>query len=83
MASKDSLEPIAVGKLPMQLAALINTTAYSEELAVAAALEGDARKVFWACAYDPLTAAVLSLDEIQTMVTEMLEQNKDYLPWYK
>ncbi|MBE7026741.1 MAG: alpha-galactosidase [Ruminococcaceae bacterium] len=83
VASKDSLEPIAVGALPMQLAALINTTAHSEELAVAAALEGDARKVFWACAYDPLTSAVLSLDEIQAMVTEMLEQNKDYIPWYK
>ena len=83
VASKDSLEPIAVGALPMQLAALINITAHSEELAVAAALEGDARKVFWACAYDPLTSAVLSLDEIQAMVTQMLEQNKDYIPWYK
>ena len=28
-----------------------------------AALEGDARKVFWACAFDPLTSAVLPLDE--------------------
>ena len=83
VASKGSLEPIAVGSLPTQLATLINTTAYCEELAVAAALEGDARKVFWACAFDPLTSAVLSLDEIQNMVTEMLEQNKDYLAWYK
>ena len=82
-ASRDMLEPISVGKLPEQLAVLINTTARCEELAVQAALEGDARKVFWACAFDPLTSAVLSLDEIQEMVTEMLEQNKDYLPWYK
>ena len=83
VASKDSLESVAVGSLPDQLAVLINTTARCEELAVQAALEGDARKVFWACAFDPLTSAVLSLDEIQKMVTEMLEQNKDYLPWYK
>ena len=83
LASKDSLEAIAVGKLPEQLAVLVNTTARCEELAVEAALEGDARKVFWACAFDPLTSAVLSLDEIQSMVTEMLEINKDYLPWYK
>ena len=83
VASKNKLEAIAVGKLPEQLAVLINTTARCEELAVQAALEGDARKVFWACAFDPLTSAVLSLDEIQEMVTEMLEQNKDYLPWYK
>ncbi len=82
VASRDMLEPIAVGKLPEQLAVLINTTARCEELAVEAALEGDARKVFWACAFDPLTSAVLSLDEIQEMVNEMLKQNEDYLPWY-
>ena len=83
VASKDTLESVAVGALPDHLAALINTTARCEELAVQAALEGDARKVFWACAFDPLTSAVLSLDEIQEMVTEMLGQNKDYLPWYQ
>lgn len=83
VASKDSLESIAVGALPAQLATLINTTARCEELAVEAALEGDARKVFWACAFDPLTSAVLSLDEIQEMVHEMLEQNKAYIPWYQ
>ena len=83
VASKDSLKVIPVGALPDHLAILINTTARCEELAVQAALEGDARKVFWACAFDPLTSAVLSLDEIKAMVDEMLEQNKDYLPWYK
>lgn len=83
VASKDTLESVAVGALPDHLAALINTTARCEELAVQAALEGDAKKVFWACAFDPLTSAVLSLDEIREMVTEMLEQNKDYLPWYQ
>ena len=83
VASKNKLESVAVGKLPDQLAVLVNNTARCEELAVQAALEGDARKVFWACAFDPLTSAVLTLDEIQLMVNEMLEQNKDYLPWFK
>ena len=82
VASKDKLEAVAVGNLPAHLATLINTTARCEELAVEAALEGNVRKIFWACAFDPLTSSVLSLDEIQTMVTEMLEQNKEYLPWY-
>ncbi|MBQ7898125.1 MAG: alpha-galactosidase [Clostridia bacterium] len=83
VASKDSLEAIAVGSLPEQLAVLVNTTARCEELAVEAALEGDKRKVFWACAFDPLTSAVLTLDEIEEMVNEMLEINKEFLPWYK
>ena len=83
VASRDGLRAKAVGNLPDHLAVLINTTARCEELAVQAALEGDAKKVFWACAFDPLTSAVLSLEEIKKMVDEMLEQNKDYLPWYK
>ena len=83
LASKHGLEPIAVGKLPDQLAILINTSARCEELAVQGALEHDANKVFWAIAYDPLTSAVLSLDEIKKMVEEMFEFNKDFLPWYK
>ncbi|MBO5223018.1 MAG: alpha-galactosidase [Clostridia bacterium] len=83
IASVGQLEPVAVGALPDHLAVLVNTSARCEELAVQAALEGDAHKVFLACAFDPLTSAVLSLDEIQEMVTEMLEKNKEYIPWYK
>ena len=83
IASKDSLEAVAVGPLPEHLAVLVNTSARCEELAVQAALEGDARKVFHACAFDPLTSAVLSLAEIEAMVKEMLQQNKDYLPQFK
>ncbi|MBE6590727.1 MAG: alpha-galactosidase [Ruminococcaceae bacterium] len=83
IASKDSLEAVAVGALPDQLAVLINTSARCEELAVQGALEGDPRKVFHAIAFDPLTSAVLSLDEIQSMVDEMFEANKDYLPQFK
>ncbi|MFN2131078.1 MAG: alpha-glucosidase/alpha-galactosidase, partial [Anaerolineae bacterium] len=54
-----------------------------EEMAVEAALTGDPRLVFQALAYDPLSAAVLSLAEIKSMVNEMLEQNRDYLPQFK
>jgi len=52
-------------------------------MAVEACLTGDARMVFHAICYDPLTAAVLSLAEIKTMVNEMFQQNKDYLPHFK
>ena len=46
-------------------------------------LTGDPTLVFHAIAYDPLTAAVLSLAEIRSMVNEMLAQNRDYLPTFK
>ena len=83
LASKHGLAPIHVGALPAQLAILNNISARCEELAVEAAIEGDPRKVFHACAFDPLTSAMLSLQEIKDMVDEMLVQNRDYLPQFK
>lgn len=83
LASKKGLEPIHVGPLPEHLAVLVNTSARCEELAVEGAITGDRRKIFHAICFDPLTSAVLSLDEIKKMVDEMFEANKDYLPQFK
>ena len=83
LASKNSMRPLHVGPLPSHLAILVNTSARCEELAVEAALEGDPRKVFHAICFDPLTSAVLSLAEIKSMVDEMINANRDYLPQYK
>ena len=80
LASKRGLDPIHVGPLPGHLAILNNVSARCEELAVEAAITGDRRKVFHAICMDPLTSAVLSLAEIQSMVDEMFEANKDWLP---
>jgi alpha-galactosidase len=83
LASKNGLKPEHVGPLPEQLAILVNTSARTEELAVQGALEGDPRKVFHAICFDPLTSAVLSLQEIKNMVDEMFEANRDYLSQFK
>jgi len=80
LASRRGLDPIHVGPLPDHLAILNNINARCEELAVEGALEGDKRKIFHAICLDPLTSAVLSLQEIQDMVDEMFEANKDWLP---
>ena len=48
-----------------------------------AAISGDPRLVYQAICHDPLTAAVLSLAEIKTMVNAMLEKNRDYLPTFR
>ena len=83
VASREGLRSMHVGALPAHLAILNNVSARCEELAVEAAIEGDVRKVFHAVAFDPLTSAVLSLDEIHDMVTEMLRKNKAWLPQFK
>lgn len=80
--TKDGYEVHPVGALPAQLAVIDNTAARSEELAVCGCIEGDKRKIFHAILVDPLTSAVLSMDEIQQMVDEMFEANKEYLPQF-
>lgn len=83
LASRRGLSPMHVGALPPQLAILNNINAACEELAVEASLSGDPRKVFHAVCHDPLSSAVLSLAEIKSMVDEMFEAGKDWLPQFK
>lgn len=83
LASKQGLEPIKVGKLPAQLAVLNNISARCEDLAVEGAVEGDPRKVFHAVLMDPLTSAVLSMEETKRMVDEMFAKNRAWLPQFK
>ncbi len=82
LASKRGLEPIHVGKMPPQLALLSGTSAQIEELAVEGSLAGDKEMIYQAICYDPLTSAVCSLREIRSMVDEMFEANKDWLPQF-
>jgi len=81
-ASRKGFSPVFAGALPPQCAALTGLNAAIEEMAVEAALTGNPRLVFQAIANDPLTAAVLSLAEIEEMVRAMLRQNQDYLPQF-
>lgn len=82
-ASKKGLTPVRVGALPPQCAMLTNLSAEIEEMTVEGCLSGDPRKIYQAIAHDPLTASVLSLQEIKDMVNEMFAQNKEYLPQFK
>ena len=79
IASKRGFSPIHVGSLPPQLAILNNISARCEELAVEGAISGDPKMIFQAIYFDPLTSAVLSLAEIEKMVKEMFEANRNWL----
>jgi len=83
VANRRGFNPIHVGPLPPQCAALNNINIAVEEMAVEAALTGDPTLVYRAICYDPLTAAVLSLREIKEMTAEMLKKNRRYLPQFK
>ena len=83
LASPHGLEPIHVGAMPPQLAILSGLSAQIEEMVVDASQAGDREMIYRAICYDPLTSAVLSLKEIRSMVDEMFEMNKDWLPQFK
>ena len=77
---KGGIHPCYVGELPPQLAALNSMCIRSMQMGVEAALRRDRDLLFWAIAYDPLTSAVLSLEEIRAMVDEMCEAERDVMP---
>ena len=83
VASKAGLAPQKVGKLPSSVASLVNASAYNEELAIEGFLTKDKKKIYQSICTDPLTSAVLSLEEIKEMVDRMFEQYKDFLGDYK
>jgi len=81
IASKKGLQAVHVGALPPQCALLNSISAQCEELAIEAYLQNDKEKVYHACLYDPLTSAVLSMEEIHNMVDELFEAAAPYLPF--
>ncbi|MCD4751998.1 MAG: hypothetical protein K8R40_02890, partial [Anaerolineaceae bacterium] len=76
------LHKTIVGDLPPQCAALNLTNINVQRLAVEAALSGDPEHIVHACALDPLTGAVLTLNEIRIMAKEMLEAESKWLPQF-
>ena len=82
VASRFGLRRCVVGKLPDEVAILVNTTARMENLAVDAILEKNKHKLIQACYMDPLCSAVCSLEEIEKMCEELFEANKDFLGDY-
>jgi alpha-galactosidase len=79
---RTGLHPTVIGALPPPCAALNMTNVLVQGLTVEASFTGDPELVMQAVALDPLTAAVLTLDEIRRMVAEMLEAEAKYLPQF-
>jgi alpha-galactosidase len=79
---RTGLHPTVVGELPVACAALNMTNVLVQGLTVEASFTGNPELVMQAVALDPLTAAVLTLDEIRRMVAEMLEAEAGHLPQF-
>jgi len=83
LVNKNGFQPIAIGKLPTQLAALNQTNINVQLLAVEGALKHKKDYIYNAVMMDPHTSSVLTLDEIRSMVDELFEAHANLLPAYK
>ena len=76
------VQPLFVGDLPEQLAALNRTNINPQILAMKAALTLKKEYVYEAALLDPHTAAELSIDQIISMCDDLFEAHKDWMPAY-
>ena len=80
LVDKNGLQPTRIGEIPPQLAALMQTNINVQSLTVEAALTGKREHVYHAAMLDPHTIAELTLDEIWSLVDDLIEAHGDYIP---
>ena len=82
LVDKNGIQPTRVGSLPPHLAALMQTNINVQALTVEAALTGKREHIYHAAMLDPHTAAELDLDQIWSLVDELIDAHGDWLPEY-
>jgi alpha-galactosidase len=80
LVDRNGVQPTRIGDLPPQLSAIIMTNVNVQSLTVEAALTGKKEHVYQAAMMDPHTAAELTLDEIWSLVDDLMEAHGDYIP---
>ncbi len=76
------ITPCHVGRLPIQLAAMISPNVYTQLLTIEAAVTKKKQYIYQAAMMDPHTSSELSIDDIYSLVNELVEAEKDWLPKY-
>lgn len=80
LVDHNGVQPTRVGRLPVQLAALMRTNVNVQELVVEAILGQRRDHVYHAAMLDPHTAATLDLSQIRALVDELLTAHGPVLP---
>ncbi|MFQ5596366.1 MAG: alpha-glucosidase/alpha-galactosidase [Anaerolineae bacterium] len=79
---RNGVQPTRIGSLPAHLAALMQTNVNVQALTVEAALTRRREHIYHAAMLDPHTAAELDLDQIWSLVDDLIEAHGDWLPAY-
>ncbi len=77
MVSANGIDPVYIGALPPQLAAMNMTNINPQLLTIEAAVTKKKEHVYHAAMLDPHTAAVLTMDEIVQMCDELIEAHNN------
>ncbi len=80
LVDHNGVQPTRIGRLPVQLAALMRTNVNVQELVVESILGQRRDHVYHAAMLDPHTAATLDLSQIRAMVDELLTAHRAVLP---
>jgi len=83
LIDREGIHPCYVGALPPQLAALNQANVSAQEMVMRGIMEKDKNKIFQGGLLDPLTAAILTIDETRQMVDEIFEAEKEYMKDFK
>ena len=80
LVDRNGVQPVRIGAIPPQLAALMQTNINVQALAVEAVLTGRREHVYHAAMLDPHTAAELDLDQIWALVDDLLAAHGAWIP---
>lgn len=82
LVDRNGVHPCHYGALPTHLAALCQSNISVHQLAVEAFLNKDKKSIVYALMADPLTHSVLTLDQMEKVVDELVSLQQEYLGEY-
>ncbi|WP_394649385.1 alpha-glucosidase/alpha-galactosidase [uncultured Deinococcus sp.] len=80
LVDRQGIQPTRIGRIPPQLAGLMQTNINVQALTVEAIVTGNREHIFHAAMLDPHTSAELDLDQIWALTTDLLNQHGDFIP---
>ncbi len=83
LVDRNGVQPVVVGDLPEQCAALNRTNVNVQVLTVEAALTRSKDHIYQAAMLDPHTGAELTIDQIRDLCDDLIKAHGNMLPKYK
>lgn len=77
LVDRNGIQPVRIGALPPQLAALCQSNIAVQDLTVEAALTAKREHIYHAVMMDPNTASILTLEQIWDMCDELIEAHQE------